>query len=147
MPTPVADQTHWCREHRRLALGAAGLRRIDWARRPAATPREVRPPGARALGLGPPPPARSISRPTSLWNERRQTIWRLRPRRTSAKNWSPQLRQATQRAAAIALNGQRVGELKREFLDRAAAFDRSPGKPVEVRTARQRTLARSTESE
>src|SRR5882672_8021941 len=35
-PPRVADQTHWCPEHRRSALGAAGLRRIDWARRPAA---------------------------------------------------------------------------------------------------------------
>ena len=37
-------------------------------------------------------------------------------------------------AAACNLNGSRVGELT-EFLDRVAAFDRGPGKPVEVLTA------------
>ena len=33
MPLRVTDQTHWCHEHRRSALGAedtAGLRGFDW---------------------------------------------------------------------------------------------------------------------
>ena len=49
------------------------------------------------------------------------------------------------RAANFNLNGSRVGELT-EFLDRDAAFDRVPGKPVEVQGKRDRALTGSTES-
>jgi hypothetical protein len=40
-------------------------------------------------------------------------------------------RRRNEAAAVLNLNGQRVGELT-VFLDRAAALDRVPGKPVEV---------------
>jgi hypothetical protein len=94
MPSPVTDQTHWCHS-------TPGLR---WARQPRkGLPRgkdSVDLIGHIASGLyGGSFDRRGASfkaryRPGSFYRanhipNQRNIIWRLRPNRTSAKNWSP----------------------------------------------------------
>ena len=78
-------------EHPRSGLGTGGIRRLDWARPPAvATARrstagtascEARTPSQLVLSRG------------DITPGTKQAIWRIRPRRTSAKNWSPGFRE------------------------------------------------------
>src|SRR4030095_10526359 len=72
-----------------------------------------------------------------LWNERtkRTKIWRIRPRRTSAKNWSPKFLQGTHGQPSSRCMDS-VWENCKEFLDRRMALDHAAGKRAEVSGAR-----------
>jgi len=70
-------------------------------------------------------PGSFTSLPTSLWNE---PMILAPPPQTHVRK---KLESRCDGTAAFNLNGSRVGELT-VFLDRVAALDRGPGKPVEV---------------
>jgi hypothetical protein len=111
-------------KHPGSGLGTVRLRGLDWARSPAVTLRLIRPPGRELSG--------SLSARLVLTRRHNRpakrnckTIWRLRPNRTSAKNWSPRGQPSSTRMASGWVYWI-------EFLDRDTAFDRVPGKSVEV---------------
>jgi hypothetical protein len=83
---PSTPGLRWARQPRNRQGRA--IRGFDWELRLAAITRP-RPPGARALGLGPAPG--SFNRPAGRHDiaSERIMIWSLRPQGTSAKNWSP----------------------------------------------------------
>jgi len=120
-------------------LGTAGLRGLDWARSPVVTLRGTRPPGRELKGSLSPrlvlarshhPPAKRIKK---QFGDSAPTA---RPQKTGAPTRSGQPSSTRMASGWVYWI---------EFLDRDAAFDRVPGKPVEVWSSDQ-TLARSIES-
>ena len=104
-------------EHPRSALGAGGLRRIDWERRPAAEiagkfdrrGRELEARSRPRLVLS------CASHPSGTNEETTKKRFGAsapgaHPQKTGARSSA-----RNQRAADIALNGQRVGELQESF--------------------------------
>ena len=89
-----------------------------------------------------------IWRPTSLGHEEttKQKIWRIRPTRTSAKNWRRTTREGTKAAAAFALNGQRVGELPESFWTAAGRWITRLASGLRSQVQGHKAPARSTES-
>jgi len=114
MPLRATDQTHWCPEHRRSALGAAGLRRLDWERQPAAHlagefDRRGRELEARSR------PRLVLSRGRHPSGTKRTKALAHPPQTHVRKKLEPAVPSGNQRAADFALNGQRVGELQESF--------------------------------
>jgi hypothetical protein len=146
MPPRAADQTYWCPEHRRSALGAAGLRRIDWERRPAAHPAGTFDRRGRERQARGPAPGSFYLAIDILWNERRKEFGAsapdARPQKTGARS---SLR--NQRAAALALNGQRVGELQESFWTAAWRLITRLESRLRSQVQGHKALARSIESE
>src|SRR5204862_7268196 len=96
-----------------------------------------------------PPPARSISRPTSSGTNEAITKQRFgasapgaRPQKTGARS-----SMGNQRAAAIALNGQRVGELNESFWTAAWRWITWLESGLRSQVPGHKAPARSTESE
>jgi hypothetical protein len=119
MPLPAADPTHWCPSTAGLRWAPEprekstrrGLRRIDWERAASGPHRRKFDRRGRELWARQPPPARSNLRPTSPL-ERSKDLAHP-PQAHIRPKLEPAVPPGNQRAAAIVLNGQCVGELPR----------------------------------
>ena len=148
MPLRVADQTHWCPEHPRSALGAAGLRRIDWARRPAAHLARGSTAGGASWRLAAAPGSFYLAHlPLERTKRPRSKDLAHPPQTHVRKKLEPHTTPlGTKAAADFALNGQRVGELQESFWTAAWRWITRLESRLRSQVQGHKAPARSTES-